>query len=197
MDASPLVSTRLEAVARAYLDHYSSQPSPDFHGLRDYYSLVKGLCLTLDVHPTQLRDAVCRNFSGQGEAAAQQVVARFVGEVLKGGCVQPGARGGLGQLPGVTKLIRDNLGDPSARHLLIICRGDEAGSVLGPHICAGRRELREVVGSPFGEDHTDEYRYRMLSRIILDMEHGHVLVIKNALVYGALYDVLNQNYAVR
>ena len=36
----------------------------------------------------------------------------------------------------------------------------------------------------------------MLSRIILGMEAGHLVILKDANIYGALYDVLNQHYAI-
>lgn len=38
--------------------------------------------------------------------------------------------------------------------------------------------------------------FRILSRIILSMEAGAVLVLRSAHIYGAMYGVLNQNYAL-
>ena len=59
----------------------------------------------------------------------------------------------------MTDLIRANLSDPLARHLLIICSGDEALEQLQVMVGPGRQQ-QMVLGSPFQEDHTDDYKYR-------------------------------------
>lgn len=47
------------------------------------------------------------------------------------------------------------------------------------------------------KDQSEDYNYRILSRIILYMEKDCVLILKDLEnVYGSLYDMLNQNYTV-
>ncbi|CAG2254600.1 RNF213 [Mytilus edulis] len=54
-----------------------------------------------------------------------------------------------------------------------------------------------IFGSSFEEDLSDDYNYRILSRIILCMEQGMVLILKDLeSIYGSLYDMLNQNYTI-
>jgi hypothetical protein len=175
-----LVKRRLQNVASAYLRYYQGQPVRDFHGLRDYYSLVKSLCLSPDLSPQVLLQSVCRNFAGQGRDAL--VAAHFLHAVLGG--AQQGAGAGQhvqhgevaqqqaeaavarqarelvarGMMPSVVDLVRANLCDPAARHLLIISDGEAALGLLA-HLVRGRA-VHHVVGSSFQEDHTDDYKYR-------------------------------------
>ena len=45
-----------------------------------------------------------------------------------------------------------------------------------------------IFGSKFSEDRSEEYRYRVLSKIILCMETGRTVILKDLEdVYGSLY----------
>lgn len=45
-----------------------------------------------------------------------------------------------------------------------------------------------IFGSKFAEDKTEEYSYRILSKIILCMESGRTLILKDLEnIYGSLY----------
>jgi hypothetical protein len=187
-EASVRVQQRLQAIAAAYQSYYRQQPIADFHGLRDYYGLVKSLCLTPDLNPQQLVGAICRVLNGQGKV--ELVVGHFLKAVLgeqslalrpppllptSEGSSSAGPRATAGsaagggsmdhlqaaglQIPSVKELIRANLSDPLARHLLLICSGDEAIEQL-QLLVEGGRQQQLVVGSPFPEDHTDDYKYR-------------------------------------
>lgn len=61
----------LEAVAAAYFCHYNMQSQADFHGLRDYYGLVRTLRLQPQLSPVQLYRALLRNFGGPPELVQQ------------------------------------------------------------------------------------------------------------------------------
>jgi hypothetical protein len=97
----------------------------------------------------------------------------------------------------VTELIKDNLNDDSCRHLMLITNGDSVISVLESHLNETNRPFEIIFGSHFDDDLSDDYNYRILSRIILCMEQGLVLILKGLeSIYGSLYDMLNQNYTV-
>ena len=54
----------LEPLARAYLDYEKNgQALPNFHGLRDYYAMVKRLSLD-EMTPENIQMALARNFGG-------------------------------------------------------------------------------------------------------------------------------------
>ncbi|CAC5371885.1 RNF213 [Mytilus coruscus] len=110
----------------------------------------------------------------------------------------------LKYIPGITpkeipviKLIVENITDNSCRHLMVITNGDAVISILENQLNELGMPFDIIFGSRFEEDLTDAYNYRILSRIILCMEQGMVLILKDLeSIYGSLYDMLNQNYTV-
>ena len=95
----------------------------------------------------------------------------------------------------VTTLIQENLADPKARHLMLITSGDSALGILKQNLSQSDKEIVTIFGSRFEDDMSDDYHYRMLSRIILCMERECVLILRDLeSIYGSLYDMLNQNY---
>lgn len=52
-----------------------------------------------------------------------------------------------------------------------------------------------IFGSKFQEDRSEEYRYRVLSKIILCMETGRTVILKDLEdIYGSLYGTLLSTY---
>eukprot|EP00899_Mesostigma_viride_P023399 jgi/Mesvir1/4243/Mv22211-RA.1 len=234
------VLQQLRAISQGYHDHYSGQAMSDFHGLRDFYALLRDLSglsrsssgasfasslLQNPIDPPSLAFAVARHFGGlplDAVARGQEVFHRRVfpnvpfhvlyqhsmpmGQTFGGGVdswrmgAGPGTSQSaptacVGAVPSVLRLLDANLGDPRARHLMLVTRGDAALGLL-----LAKAKLRHPVvicGSRFAADQSEHYLYRLLSRIILCMETGRVLVLRDVdSVYGALYDLLNQHYTV-
>jgi hypothetical protein len=160
----------IRALATAYHDYYRTQSRPNFHGLRDYYSLVK--CLTQrsggwrQLEVSELVDALARNFGGL-PAQMNRIQEIFVNSVQ--------SQAGLQDLspPPVVELIEANLRDVEARHLMLITEGESAINILGGLLRS--REPIVIYGSHYPDDQTEHYSYRILSRIILCMETGKVL----------------------
>jgi hypothetical protein len=97
----------------------------------------------------------------------------------------------------VTDLIQANLEDSQARHLMLITSGDSAINILKQSLTQLKKETVTIYGSRFEEDLSEEYNCRILSRIILCMERDCILILRDLeSIYGSLYDMLNQNYAV-
>uniref|UniRef100_A0A0G4GB89 Uncharacterized protein n=1 Tax=Chromera velia CCMP2878 TaxID=1169474 RepID=A0A0G4GB89_9ALVE len=104
----------------------------------------------------------------------------------------------------IAELIAANFADRFARNLLLVLRGSDEGAIEVIRVAAkktGGRRVEVLMGSPFPGDTKDKgyerYQYVTLNKIILHMEQGGVLVLKNLEnIYGALYDMLNQNYQV-
>ncbi|WAR10149.1 R213A-like protein, partial [Mya arenaria] len=88
--------------------------------------------------------------------------------------------GSLRQFKHVQSLIEANVEDQLARHLMIITRGDSALNIVEQTLKEKKKCKKEIIfGSHFVEDLTDDYHYRILSRIILCMEQGFVLILKD------------------
>ena len=190
---------QLHCLAEAYQEYQGRQRYANFHGLRDYYSLIK--CLSAEPnHDTSqimlseggtkgIQHALQRNFGGVANEV-NNFQSLFQGLQMKELMEE------AYQFP-VTKLICDNLHDKLARHLMIITNGDSGIGILDQTLQSLDKEKITIFGSRFEEDLSEEYNYRMLSRIILCMERDCVLILRDLeSIYGSLYDMLNQNYTV-
>lgn len=190
----------LHCLAEAYQKYQGSQRYANFHGLRDYYSLIK--CLSTE----STYDTLEIEFSEEKTKGIQHALQRNFGGVPKDvnnfqSLFQEGLQ--MEHLMeetyhfAVTELICDNLHDKLARHLMIITNGDSAIGILDQTLQGLHKEKITIFGSRFEEDLSEEYNYRILSRIILCMEGDCVLILRDLeSIYGSLYDMLNQNYTV-
>ena len=188
---------QLHCLAKAYQEYQKKQRHENFHGLRDYYSLVKSLSSDYGkpIHQFQRKTertqrALQRNFGGlplELNTIQQLFLEHFQSErVLEETQTFP-----------VTDLICDNLHDKFARHMMIITNGDSAIGILDQTLRNLDKEKVTIFGSRFEEDQSEEYNYSILSRIILCMERDCVLILRDLeSIYGSLYDMLNQNYTV-
>ncbi|RHZ80791.1 hypothetical protein Glove_132g18 [Diversispora epigaea] len=184
-------SVSLKPLAEAYSEYeQSGQIHPNFHGLRDYYSLVKSLSMA-EMTPDNIQMALARNFGGTDQNA--RLYEEYFGKVLQ----KFNNYGEWKYKPISTlELINTNLKDESARHLMIIGKSDFIIDILTHQLSDEGLEPVVILGSQFPDDQED-YSYSVLSRIIMCVEAGRPLILTDLNnVYGALYDLLNQNYIV-
>ena len=191
---------QLRCLAEAYQEYQKSQRHENFHGLRDYYSLVKSLssanCDKDSVHSHEEKEtartqrALQRNFGGLS-FETNKIQLLFQKHFQSKRVMED-----IQSFP-VTDLICDNLHDKFARHMMIITNGDSAIGLLDQTLRSLKKEKVTIFGSRFEEDQSEEYNYNILSRIILCMERNCVLILRDLeSIYGSLYDMLNQNYTV-
>ncbi|XP_071798757.1 uncharacterized protein [Asterias amurensis] len=180
----------LKKLAEAYHSHNQSQARKNFHGLRDYYSLIKSIALSSSQQDpaVSLEIGLLRNFGGNKKAMTG-IMNSFMDTMdVK---QKPDSR------PTTIKLIEDNLEDRFARHLMLITSGDSALSIIEEVLSKMKKKYISLLGSRFDDDLSEEYNYRILSEIILCMEQGYILVLRDLEnVYSSLYDMLNQNYTI-
>eukprot|EP01047_Picozoa_sp_COSAG01_P003877 COSAG01_NODE_121_length_25291_cov_10.011670_2_plen_4872_part_00 len=212
----------LSKLANAYFEYYRDQTYANFHGLRDYYSLIKSIGHDFKSDSASfcfedsLQRSLSRNFGGLGHMEGELDTLE---KVFLGGALPAGRRAAALQL------VRSNLDDPDARHLLITTAGDSALQIITAVLHNLSRSSEQALmnaikctpdagttieqaqdnytacqtfvmhGSKFELDQSGDYSYRVLSQIILCMEKGGVLILRDLdAIYGALYDMLNQNY---
>lgn len=181
----------LQNFASSYWEYNENQKYKNFHGLRDFYSLIKcvGEGILVDKQLEKIDHVIVRgllrNFGGHSKEISKLMLSDF----------QTCLPANFNTEIDVINLIKDNLNDCQSRHLMLITNGDAVLSVLEDAVKEMRRQHIVIFGSQFEEDLTDDYNYRVLSRIILCMEQGFILILKDLdNIYGSLYDMLNQNY---
>lgn len=194
--AVPYLSQQLlRLLARNFGQFYNEQKRgrfSDFHGLRDFYSTCKFLGTVIAnkrvIDPLDFVYAIRRNFGGLQIRLEETV---FGTELKKTN------QSSTNQLD-VIDMIVANLKDELSRHLMIITEGDAFLSAMDVIMKRANVPLyRVIIGSKFKEDNSENYRYRILSEIILSMERGESLILRDLdAIHGSLYDMLNQNYTI-
>lgn len=189
----------LKDIAKAYSDYIDQQPIKNFHGLRDYYSFVKYVSREFQ----NIDHTDCKMEYGEKNRMLllKGLLRNFGGQQIKNDTMRRTFfhRMSLHYLPicETKELIKENIIDCEARHLMLMLDGDSAlGSIEGI-IENIEKDFTTILGSKFPDDENDEYNYRVLNRIILCMEQPQVLILKDLDdIYGSLYDMLNQNYTI-
>ncbi|CAG8591839.1 8168_t:CDS:10 [Paraglomus occultum] len=179
----------IQNLAKAYANYQKNQKYPNFHGLRDYYALVKSLSrgkLTMD----SIQLALARNFGGTDQMKV--ICEDYFGNVLK-------ESGGLfgysyDRIP-VEKLIDGNLQEKDARHLMIIGKSDSIVNILTYHLRSLDMDPMVLCGSQFPDDAEGDYSHGVLSRVMMCVEAGKPLILTDLdIIYDSLYDLWDQNY---
>src|SRR6266536_4882528 len=146
----------LRPLAKAYSNFEKyGQASSNFHGLRDYYALVKRLSL-YEMTPEKIQMALARNFGGTGNHV--KLCEKYFGNVLK---MFNNHKPWIYKPIPIEQLVDSNLDDSDARHLMVIGKSDSIVNLLTYQL--RRRDLDPVVilGSQFPDDQ-DDYSYSVL-----------------------------------
>lgn len=171
----------LQALAKAYSAVYHEQERPgghpDFWGLREFYSLVKAINGALATQREEggavaldgpmLLNAVLRNFGGKPDEM-DRVVSLFFSEL---GLPRPKAAG-----HGVEALVRSNLVQPEARHLMLLTKANAALGLLFDRSTLSHEKTEIIFGSDFPLDQTDLQICLDIQRIKLCIKKMHPLL---------------------
>lgn len=191
----------VEVLALAYCQYknqLAGSNDAEFFGLRDFYCLIKQTSVHLiHTNTTEANEmfhiakkATERNFGGKVGAAAK------IMEIMVGLRPEFEQFSHTPDTPTI-ELIKENLSDHRARFLMLICKGDVATCAVDKYLSLAHTERRMLVGSHMVEDENgEEYGFRLLSDMILYMEKGTSVNLKDMdHVYSSLYDLFNQNFA--
>ena len=191
----------LHALAEAYHHIYKTQKKKDFFGLRDFYSIIKFLHRGMasgevgdmnGLNDSLLKYAVLRNFGGfpsQMESILKEFFDRL-GLRERSGMYEFEEEGVLG-------LVKGNLTDHFARHLMLLTRNDAALQILLSREMLNYSNTHVIFGSDFPADKTDLNICLNIQTIKNCMADGQtVVLIHSENLYESLYDMLNQHYTV-
>ncbi|CAF4298072.1 unnamed protein product, partial [Rotaria sp. Silwood2] len=201
----------IESLSQAYYDLYEilKETQPDhqnYFGLRDYYSLIKGILRDLMVmkHKANLYEIIRRqlkiNFDGvlDGSLLLWQ---HFCDNIHKQNLFNEY------NCPSFDFLLDQTLKARTGRYLMLIGDSESAIDYVERFINVHQKKLnvvvRTLVGSSFPGDllslntYAEQYNYRVLMDVILYAETNITLIMRQmGHVYDNLYDLFNQNFAV-
>ena len=179
----------------------------DFHGTRDFYNMIKQFTKKLkniSVNDNKkimeiAKDSLDRNFSGLTFANIPNF--RTVSDLFI-------EKTGNYDLPkyNLVNSIKNNIEDFESRYLILIAN-NEVGSYLIDNLFKENKDSENInsifntkpiyyYGSSFKNDlEKEEYSYIMVNKIMVNMEQGNFLVLKNLdIIYPSLFDLFNQHF---
>jgi hypothetical protein len=192
----------LSALAKAYSAVYHAQTHTDFWGLREYYSTVRAINSAINkavavgdnpgvaalssstqssaLDAAMLLNAVLRNFGGRPNET-EAVVAVFFREL---GLPLPS----LAAWPRAEALVRANLREPSARHLMLLTKNNGALPLVFDRATLRHDTTEVIFGSDFPLDQTDLQVCLDIQRVKLCMAVGTTVVLVHCeSLYESLY----------
>eukprot|EP01048_Picozoa_sp_COSAG05_P017147 COSAG05_NODE_2300_length_3258_cov_2.192149_1_plen_1074_part_01 len=132
--------------------------------------------------------AVLRNYGGRPSETAR-IVDVFFREMLGAGSAVGVPR------PPVLDLVRQNIVEPEARHLMLLTRNNAALGLLFDHAVLAHDRSTVVFGSDFPLDKTDLQVCLNIQRVKNCMASGVTLVLVHCeMLFESMYDLLNQHY---
>jgi hypothetical protein len=189
----------LHELARAYNEIYHSQEHPDFWGLREFYSTVRAINTAISsrkgvtgsevvaMDSGILLNAILRNFGGRPQEMDRIIQCFFL-------------RLGLPSVSSwrdilIEDLIKSNLTEPEARHLMLLTKNNAALSLLLDRSILMQDKTEIIFGSDFPLDQNDLQVCINIQRVKLCMAEGITTVLVHCeSLYESLYDLLNQHY---
>ena len=189
-------------LAKAYLKFVKiTDTSREYHGLRDFYSLIKMLVFLCGKYKTTLTEpilthSILRNFGGSSN---KQLLNIFMHEVR----LPSNNSDGPDNSP--MGLIRANLSSSSSsfheetRYLLLLTENYAALDILlkSSNLWPGNTSdhVRVLFGSHFPRDQDYSKACSNINKIKFCMETGKTVILLHLeLLYESLYDTLNQYY---
>ena len=179
---SPIKMASLQLLAQSYSAYEQhGQKLPNFHGLRDYYSLVKSLSQHNSLTPENIQLALTRNFGGIGNI--KELIRDYFGSVIRN---FNSSREYVYKPIPVWNLINANLEDKDARHLMVIGKSDSIVNLLNYQLRKKGLDPVVILGSQFPEDQDyADYSYSVLNRIMMCVETGRPLILTDLeIIYG-------------
>jgi hypothetical protein len=173
----------------------------DYHGLRDFYNLIKCACLIILSNKVSQIDqiekmSIERNLAGIPDSVKQCNSVKQCKEILNK--IKSHNEIIAKNYP-VSQRIEENLENYESRFLLILSDSSNIQFLIESLIKKKEKEYAFYNGSLFEEDSNSQvYAIRTLTKMKKATEEGIVLCLSNLdYLYPSFYDVFNQNYIIR
>ena len=199
-----------EILAMTYKKYLESnkelmQENKDFHGNRDFYTLIK--TAIRELIERKRKDEISnneskvltevgiislnRNFGGLEESTKKinEIFKKLYGHKYDDSI-------DFNKGFSVLSVIKKNLLDSNSRYLMLISEGNDASDILKYVLNSLKKNYIELVGSKYKNDiKSGRYSEEILNKIKYIMESPNILILKDLdVVYPSLYDLFNQNF---
>ena len=213
----------LESLTETYNDYIinnrrDAQENRDFHGNRDFYTLIKNTMREIikkrkvlekqEKNKKVLKNLLTRigieclerNFDGLDDSIYK--IKNIFKEKYKTEGINMGANNSK-----LETIIEKNLTDSNSRYLMIISEGNDGSDIIKYLMESKNKENEgstekkkynyiELVGSKYIKDiKSGKYSEEILNKIKYLMETESILILKDLdMIYASLYDLFNQNF---
>ena len=199
-----------QALAKTYFEYVednknSIQGNKDFHGNRDFYSLIKIAMKELIKRRDELPKnesrvlseigllSLNRNFGGL-ENSNEKIKKKFIEVYGRKFDENVNFEKGFSVLDAIKK----NILDCNSRYLMLISEGNDGSDIVKYLLNSVNRKYIELVGSKYKNDiKYGRYSEEILNKIKYIMETDNVLILRDLdMIYASLYDLFNQNFTI-
>ena len=213
--------TFFDKITTAYYEYIQQKKSDDridvnFHGLRDFYNLIKSTTRELIIFENNLNNKIINKIDNQNylEGIAIKYIERNFGGLpssvydfkTKYYSIENDNKKEIDNNYDIMRCIAENIFDKESRYLLLITKNnldldlinlllDEIIQKNNDKYLKNMFERKYLIGSNFTKDKDEEYRENILSLIRYEMETNNLLILKNLdIIYTSLFDLLNQDF---
>eukprot|EP01060_Flectonema_neradi_P020833 TRINITY_DN2832_c5_g1_i4.p1 TRINITY_DN2832_c5_g1~~TRINITY_DN2832_c5_g1_i4.p1 ORF type:complete len:4086 (+),score=767.97 TRINITY_DN2832_c5_g1_i4:3344-15601(+) len=186
---STITPSQIDKYSTAYDPSSTTNNSPFIHPMTDEaIDQTKQLLQGHKDIKNLVMYSLLRNFGGH-PTLIKTVMQTFAKECFKQeGSVQLSA----------PELIRSNLCDINARHLMILTKHGAALPLLFSSDLIDASTTEVLVGNSFKDDAHELHLIQQVNRVKAAMARGGTVILHNQdSIYESLYDVLNQRYVTR
>ena len=197
-----------ETLARTYnkyiiFNQNTIKENKDFHGNRDFYTLIKTSMRELLGQKNELIQnekrvltevaILClnRNFGGLEESSShiKKIFKEEYGHKYDEAIPLEGNFS-------VLDAIKKNILDSNSRYLMLISEGNDGSDIVKYLLNSIGKKYIELVGSKYKADiKKGRYSEEILNKIKYIMETDNVLILRDLdMIYASLYDLFNQNF---
>ena len=186
--AKAYFSLKQDIRGKAFEDHF---------GLRDFYYLIKMISREFkrvgDESEASLLSIIKKGFErnfNSNEYVLEKIEDYFISQRKSQAiyCDLP--------VSSPLDLIKESMHDEHSRYLMIISPGEHGSVILENFLQETFPNHKTLFGSPFPEN-VEQYQIRTLSDIILYLESGIPITLRNLEdLYPSLYDLFNQSFVL-
>ena len=188
-----------------YKNFTKTKNQSEFHGLRDFYHLIKNAMFYLmELNKLKIDDdeniniieksyqiglkSLFRNFDGLREPFNSFEEVKKIFDQFYPNVNFPS--------PNVFDCLKDNISDSNSRFLLIITKSSMSIHLLKDIMHKLDKKYVFYNGSQLSEDlNQEKYNEKLLNKIQLSLENGDTIVLRNMEnIYPSLYNLFNQNF---